>query len=152
FFSEELRRIQRTTTGTATVPDPAWLSDPANANYVAPALRDPNALKLLSLYPAPNIAGTNQYVASLPGIQNTRQEVVRFDYDFGGNQRLTGRYTHDNSYTQEPGGLFQTGKLVPNVWTTETNVPGQIAAVQLRSVIGSSSMNEFQFQFSSNTI
>jgi len=152
FFSEELRRIQRTTTGTAPVPDPAWLNDPTNANYVAPALRDPNAVKLLSLWPAPNIAGTNQYVASLPNIQNTRQEVVRVDYDLRGNTRLTGRYTHDNSYTQEPGGLFQGNNFVPNVWTTDTNVPGQIAAAQLRTVIGSRSMNEFQFQFSSNTI
>jgi len=151
FFSEELRRIQRATQGTTNVPDPAWLTDPTNANYVAPALRDPNAVKLLALWPSPNIAGTNQYVATLPGIQNTTQEVARVDYDWTSKHRLTARYTRDNSFTEEPGGLFQ-GKLVPNVWTTDTNVPGQIAAVQLRSVLGSQSMNEFQFQFSSNTI
>ena len=152
FASEELRRIQRATQGTTNVPDPAWLTDPTNANYVAPALRDPNAVKLLSLWPAPNIPGTNQFVATLPGIQNTTQEVVRLDYDWSGNHRLTGRYTRDNSFTEEPGGLFQGTKLVPNVWTTDTNVPGQIAAVQLRSVLGAHTLNEFQFQFSSNTI
>jgi hypothetical protein len=41
---------------------------------------------------------------------------------------------------------------VPNVATTDTNVPGQVAAAQLRTVIGSRSMNEFQFHFSGNKI
>ncbi len=86
---------------------PAWLTDPSNANYVAPALRDPNAVKLLVALPAPNIAGTQQFVNSQATINNTRQEVVRVDYDFNANLRLTGRYTHDNSFTEEPGGLFR---------------------------------------------
>jgi hypothetical protein len=152
FFSEEARRINRTSTVTGNVPNPLWLTDPTNANYVAPALRDSNALKLLALYPAPNIAGTQQFVSSQAALQNTRQEVVRVDYDLGANHRLTGRYTHDNSFTEEPGGLFQGTQAVPNVWTTDTTVPGQVGAAQLRSVIGSRSLNEFQFQFSSNTI
>src|SRR5439155_13746357 len=150
---EEASRISRVTgTLTATVQEQAWLTDPASPNYVAHALRDPNTVKLLALWPAPNIAGTNQFVSKQPGLQNTRQEVGRVDYDINSKHRLTGRYTHDNSFTEEPGGLFQGTNLVPNVWTTDTNVPGQIAAAQVRSVIGSRSMNEFQFQFSSNTI
>lgn len=155
FFSEEARRIIRAPASvTANVPDPAWLTDPTNANYVAPALRDPNAVKYLSLYPAPNVfvGGLPRYISSQPAIQNTLQEVVRMDYELGQNQRLTGRYTRDNSFTEEPGGLFQGTQPIPNVWTTDTNVPGQVAAVQLRSVLGSRSMNEVQFQFSSNTI
>jgi hypothetical protein len=152
FYSQEWRRITREpATRTAFVFDPAWLSDPTNANYVAPALRDPNAVKLLTLYPAPNVAGTNRFINPQANINNTRQEVVRVDYDLSSNWRATGRYTHDNSYTQEPGGLFLT-LLLPNVATTDTNVPGQVAAGQLRGVIGSRSMNELQFQFSSNTI
>ena len=114
FFSEEARRINRTSTVTGNVPNPTWLTDPTNANYVAPALRDANAVKLLSLYPAPNI-GTQQFVSSQAAIQNTRQEVVRVDYELGANHRLTGRYTHDNSFTEEPGGLFQGTQSVPNV-------------------------------------
>jgi hypothetical protein len=151
FFSEELRRISRVTPVTANTVDPAWLTDTTNANYVAPALRDPNAVKLLSLYPAPNITGRAQFLTSSPGIQNTRQEVGRIDYDLSTNYRLTGRYTHDNSFTEEPGGLFN-GVAIPNVATTDTNVPGQVAAVILRSTHGNSKLNELQFQFSSNTI
>jgi len=153
FFSEELRRITRTPgSATATVYDPTWLTDPTNVNYVAPALRDPNALKLLSAWPTPNTPGTSpRYVSTQPNINNTRQEVARVDYDANVNWRLTGRYTHDNSYTREPGGLF-FGTAVPNVATTDTNVPGQVAAAVLRGVLGPTKLNEFQFQFSGNTI
>ena len=152
FFSEELRRINRAPTAlTANTYDPTWLTDPTNANYVAPALRDPNALKLLGLLPTPNVTGRLQFLSTQPTIQNTRQEVVRVDYDLNPNYRLTGRYSHDNSFTEEPGGLF-LGLAVPNVATTDTNVPGQVAAAILRSTHGSSKLNEFQFQFSSNQI
>jgi hypothetical protein len=151
FFSEELRRITRVTPLTANTYDPSWLTDSTNANYVPPALRDPNAVKLLQLYPTPNVPGRTQFLTSNPGIQNTRQEVARVDYDINQNYRLTGRYSHDNSFTEEPGGLF-LNLVVPNVATTQTNVPGQVAAAVLRSTHGSNRLNEAQFQFSSNTI
>ena len=41
-----------------------------------------------------------------PNINNTRQEVVRVDYDLSDKWRLTGRYTHDLSETRELQGLF----------------------------------------------
>src|SRR4051812_746240 len=154
FYSQEFRRITRAPSSlTAQTVDPLWLSDPTNSNYVAPALRDPNAVKLLSLFPAPNatIAGTARFVNSAPNINNTRLEVARVDYDLNPNWRITGRYTHDNSFTREPGGLFLT-LLLPNIATTDTNVPGQVGSAQVRTVIGSRSMNELQFQFSSNDI
>src|SRR5438105_3117674 len=152
FFSEELRRITRAPTAlNANTYDPAWLTDATNANYVPPALRDPNAVRLLSLYPTPNVTGRLQFLSTQPTIQNTRQEVARVDYDVNANYRLTGRYSHDNSFTEEPGGLF-LGLAVPNVATTDTNVPGQVAAAILRSTHGGSKLNELQFQFSSNTI
>src|SRR5439155_19101960 len=152
FFSEELRRITRAPTAlNANTYDPAWLTDATNANYVPPALRDPNAVRLLSLYPTPNVTGRLQFLSTQPTIQNTRQEVARVDYDVNANYRFTGRYSHDNSFTEEPGGLF-LGLAVPNVATTDTNVPGQVAAAILRSTHGGSKLNEFQFQFSSNRI
>ena len=152
FFSEELRRINRAPTAlNSNTYDPTWLTNAADPNYVAPALRDPNALKLLGLLPTPNVTGKLQFLSTQPTIQNTRQEVVRVDYDVNPNYRLTGRYSHDNSFTEEPGGLF-LGLAVPNVATTDTNVPGQVAAAILRSTHGNAKLNEFQFQFSSNRI
>ena len=44
-----------------TAPDPTWLTDPASPEYVPPEARDPNAVRLLTLWPTPNVAGTNSY-------------------------------------------------------------------------------------------
>jgi hypothetical protein len=138
------------------VPNPDWLNDPNNAQYVAPALRDANAVKLLAAYPAPNLPptsanGPSRYAVSAPNINNTRQEVIRLDYDVSSAWRLTGRYTHDLSETRELGGLF-VGTAIPNVATTDTTVPGQIFAFGVKTIMSSSVLNEFQVQRSSNAI
>jgi hypothetical protein len=154
FWSEEWRRVTRApAASTANVVNPSWLTDPTNANYVDPALRDPNAVKLLALYPAPNFfttAGTAQFLNTVPSINNTRQEVVRVDYDLSKRWKAVGRYTHDLSQTLEPGGLF-TSIVVPNVSATHTDVPGQVAAFELRGTFGRM-LNELKYQFSSNRI
>src|SRR5688572_22341112 len=157
FFSEEVRRIRRAPASlTATVPNPEWLTDPTNVNYVAPAERDPIALKLLAGYPQPNLApltpgGVGRYLVSAPNIQNTRQEVIRVDYDLSDTQRLWGRYTHDLSETRELGGLF-LNFAIPGVAGTDTTIPGQVAAFGLRSIIGGNKLNEINYHFSSNNI
>jgi hypothetical protein len=155
FFSEEWRRIKRAP-GNATVNavNPEWLTDPANANYVAPEDRDPNAMKLLALFPAPNafVGSTARFVNSVPNVNNTRQEVVRADYDLNNSWKLTGRYTHDLSETVEPQGLFNSATaFLPNISATRTQVPGQVAAFELRTNRGRW-LNELKYQFSSNRI
>ena len=150
FWSQEWRRITRApSASTFTTIDPAWLTDPANENYVAPADRDPNAVRMLALWPAPNL-GSSQFINSNPSVNNTRQEVIRTDVDLTGRWRITGRYTHDLSETVEPGGLF-TNTLVPNVSITHTDVPGQVMAAELRGTWGRM-LNELKYQFSSNRI
>ena len=47
FWSQEWRRISKPADAQALVPEAAWLNDPSNPNYVAPADRDPNAVRLL---------------------------------------------------------------------------------------------------------
>lgn len=155
FFSQEWRRITRAP-GNATVNtvDPLWLSDPTNSNYVAPADRDPNAVKLLALWPQPNafLGTTARFVNTVPNINNTRQEVVRADYQLNDRWNLTGRYTHDLSETREPQGLFNSATaFLPNISATTTGVPGQVAALELRTNWGHS-LNELKYQFSSNRI
>jgi hypothetical protein len=90
FFRRRSAHQSRAGLLTANVTDP-YGSPSANAN-TAPALRDPNAVKLLPLWPAP-IAGRAQFVNSQPTINNTRREVGRLDYDINPSWRLTGRYT-----------------------------------------------------------
>src|SRR5690606_14690276 len=48
------------------------------------------------------------------------------------------------------GGLF-FGVALPNIATTDTRVPGQVAAVEVRSTHGQV-MNEAKYQFSTNRI
>lgn len=151
FWSQEWRKIERAPSNlTANVIDPAWLNDPANPNYVAPALRDPNAVRLLAAWPQPNV-GTNRYVATAPNKNDTRQEVLRLDYTLSPKWRAMARYTHDQSVTEELGGLF-FGIAVPGVATTETTVPGNIFVLQLTGTLNASTLNEFSYQFSSNRI
>lgn len=157
FWSQEFRRITRAPASlTATVPNPEWLTDPASPNYVPPAERDPNAVRLLAGYPTPNSpslapGAAGRYLVSSPNINNTRQEVVRVDFDLSETQRLWGRYTHDLSETRELGGLF-LGTPIPGVATTDTAIPGQVAAFGLRSILGGNKLNELHYHFSSNNI
>lgn len=158
FYSQEWRRITRAPASrTIGVPDPAWLTDPANPNYVAPALRDANAVRLLAAYPAPNlgpntVGGPARYQLTSPNINNTRQEVARVDYDLDARWRFTGRYTHDLSETREVQGLFQGTNTIPGLAATDTRVPGQVLSLGAKTVIGATKLNEFQYQFSSNNI
>ena len=155
FYSQEFRRISRAPgSATVNVVNPAWLTNPSDPNYVAPEDRDPNAVRLLALWPAPNVtSGTaTQFANSIPNINNTRQEVVRVDYDLSPTYKLTGRYTHDLSETLEPQGLFNSAAaFLPNVSATTTKVPGQVASFELRGIWGGA-LNELKYQFSSNRI
>lgn len=153
FWSQEWRRISRApVSSTPTVINPAWLNDPSNPNYVPPDQRDPNAVKMLPLWPAPDtFVGTSaRFTNSNPDVNNTRQEVLRVDYDTADRWKLMGRYTHDLSQTVEPGGLF-AGTTLPNISATHTDVPGQVAGLELRTTWGHA-LNELKYQFSSNRI
>jgi Carboxypeptidase regulatory-like domain/TonB dependent receptor/TonB-dependent Receptor Plug Domain len=157
FYSQEFRRVSRAPASlTANVPNPEWLTDPANPNYVAPAERDPIAVRLLQGFPQPNTpplaaGGVGRYQVASPNINNTRQEVIRVDFDWKDSQRLWGRYTHDLSETRELGGLF-FNTPIPGIAGTDTRIPGQVAAFGVRSIIGNNKLNELNYHFSSNNI
>jgi hypothetical protein len=151
FWSQEWRKIDRAPTDrVATVPETSWLTDPGDPDYVAPALRDPNAVALLGAYPAPN-TGSNQYRDSQPNAQDTRQEVLRVDWQIAPRWRFMARYTHDLSLTTEAGGLF-FNTAIPGIATTRTRVPGHVFVAQLTTSIGSEALNEFSVHLSGNAI
>jgi len=152
FWSQEWRDITRAPASLiANVPDPNWLTDPTSTNYVAPALRDPNAVKLLTAYPAPNVPGKNQYSVSSPNLQKTRQEVIRMDYDFSPKWRITGRFTNDWTQTREMGGLWLNLRI-PNVGTTVTTAPGLVFSLGLKTIVSNNMLNELTYQRSGNKI
>ncbi|HEY0874720.1 MAG TPA: carboxypeptidase regulatory-like domain-containing protein [Vicinamibacterales bacterium] len=151
FWSQEWRQISRApASAVSTTIDPAWLNDPGNPNYVAPEDRDPNAVALLGVWPEANL-GVNSFQETRPNDQDTRQEVIRTDWQINPQWRLMGRYTHDLSMTTEPGGLF-FGVAVPNVATTLTDVPGHVFVTQLTTTITPTLLNDFSFQFTGNAI
>jgi Carboxypeptidase regulatory-like domain/TonB-dependent Receptor Plug Domain len=178
FFSEEWRRIIRQPAEAfLTVPSlrerqgdfsqsSVQIIDPLTGQQFPgnriPANRiDPAARAVLNFFPEPTIAAAtpgidaNRIQALAPGIQNTRQETVRIDHALTSNHRLMGRYTHDLSQTREQGGLFNplgAAPVLPNIATTNTNVPGQVFSVSLTSTFGAHFVNEVSFNYSSNLI
>jgi hypothetical protein len=178
FFSQEFRRVIRQPAESfLTVPSlreregdfsqsSIQIIDPLTGlqfegNRIPANRIDPTSRALLSLYPVPTIAAAtpgvdpNRILAAAPGIQNTRQEAARIDHNFNSIHRLMGRYTHDSSQTREQGGLFNpigTPPVLPDIATTDTNVPGQIFSASLTSVFGANLLNEVSVNVSSNNI
>ena len=143
---EEWRRSTRDETAEwRTVPDPTWLTDPASPNYVPPEARDPNAVKLLTLWPAPNVPGTNRYRTTITNELDTRQEFVRADYNLNGNWSLKGRYLHDRL---DSGGEYITE---PDSRPGHRYLVGHLAVVEARRV-GGRFLHELSYQLSRNRI
>ncbi|HJZ74961.1 MAG TPA: TonB-dependent receptor [Vicinamibacterales bacterium] len=74
------------------------------AGNVIPAGRiDPNALKLMQLYPSPNQSGlNNNYVVNRTNTDDTHAFDTRIDHNFSGNDRLFVRYSFSNNHKVRP--------------------------------------------------
>ena len=146
FFSQEWRRSTRdTNTVLERVPDPTWLTNTASPNYVAPEARDPNAVRLLPLWPLPNVPETNQYRTTITRALDTRQELVRADYHGSPNWSLTGRYLHDRVDSH---GDYVTR---PGLAAGHRYVAGDLATVEAQHVRGPL-VYELSYQLSTNTL
>jgi hypothetical protein len=146
FFSEEWRRSSREKRqSSARLFDPAWLTDPASSNYVPPDARDPTAVKLLGLWPAPNVPGTSSYRTTITNRLDTRQEFVRADYNVSGQWTITGRYLHDR--VDSRGEYVIVPELVPG----HRYLDGHLAVVEARWIRGRL-LHESSYQLSGNRI
>ncbi len=142
FGSQEWRRSTRDERPFASaVPDPSWLTNPASPNYVPPEARDANAVKLLALWPAPNVPGTNQYRTTITNALDTRQEFVRADYNASANWSLIGRYLHERVDSH---GEYVTG---PDLAPGHRYLVGRLAVVEARHV-GGRLLHESSYQLS----
>jgi hypothetical protein len=142
FFSQEWRVSTRDKgPASAAVPDPSWLANPASPNYVPPEARDANAVKLLTLWPAPNVPGTNLYRSTITKALDTRQEFVRADYNLTANWLLTGRYLRDRLDSR---GEYVTG---PDLVAGHRNQVGHLAVVEARHERGRL-LHELSYQLS----
>ena len=145
FFSQEWRRNSRDKrTIWSSVPDPAWLTDASSPEYVPPEARDPNAVKLLSLWRAPNVPGANLYRTTIGHKFDTRQEFVRADYNVSTNWTTTGRYLHDQ--------VDSRGEYItPDVTPGHRYQVGHLAVMETRHVRGRL-LGEFAYQLSTHEL
>ena len=100
---------------------------------------------MLTLWPAPNVPGTNFYQTTITNALDTRQEFVRADYDAGAGWFLTGRYLHDRGDSR---GEFITR---PELAAGHRYLAGHFAVLEARRVQGRV-LSEISYQLSSNRI
>jgi hypothetical protein len=77
---------------------------------------DPASLKVLTLVPEPNSAGTTRnFTYDAPSVQRTDQFSIRLDQNLGSADRLFFRYAYDNSNQTVPGAMSVNPKASINV-------------------------------------
>ena len=116
-FSVVPTLAQRQGIFTQAIYDPATSPRTPFPNNTIPANRvDPVGAQALQHYPAPNVAGANNYVRTATEPDNQDQADFRVDRYFGDRHRVFGRYTYfrddDNPVTPLPDG---SGSLTSGV-------------------------------------
>jgi hypothetical protein len=94
-------------TGMAATGCPAsgscYVRDPFAGNLIPAGRLDPNALRLMNLYPAPTLAGlNNNYVVNRLNNDDTHAFDVRVDHNFSANDRFFARYSFSDNHKVRP--------------------------------------------------
>jgi hypothetical protein len=80
-----------------------FVRDPFAGNQIPAGRLDPRAVRLLQLYPEPNVAGlNNNYVVNRTNTDDTHAFDVRVDHNFSGNDRFFVRYSFSDNYKLRP--------------------------------------------------
>ncbi|MGH9770317.1 MAG: TonB-dependent receptor domain-containing protein [Candidatus Acidiferrales bacterium] len=104
--------------GTAADTPAGYVREPFSGNIIPAGRLDPNAIKLLNLYPSPTAPGTVSNFSSDPVSRTTvNQFDVRMDNNFSDRDQMFGRvsYSDEPQYLPGPfqgiadGGAFQDG-------------------------------------------
>lgn len=123
-----------------------------------PAARmDPNAVKLLKLYPAPNFQGlgTINFTSALPGKQRWHEEMIRLDQNFSPSWKVYGRYTQNKAPVRNPYGGWHydsAGNTLPYIGATRSDLSGHNAVVNVTNVFNPRLLHEFSFNFSNRQL
>jgi hypothetical protein len=126
-----------------------------DGTYTIPAsLMDPNAVLEVNAgtFPQPNLAGTAQYISSIPQPTNVREDVVRVDHNINSKLQLMGHYLHDAVTTAFYPPLWAGGSATyPTVGTAMLN-PSYSSVIKLTQTISPTLLNETAFLYSGNKI
>jgi len=131
-----------------------------NGKIIAPSCQDPTGLKLLNLYPNPNVpsavarqgiagswtAGNNyQYQYSVP--TDTYSYDIRIDHNINANNRIFGRYSNYTVDRQDP--PWTSNPIAGNGnFATQYHIRGKSVALGWTDVISPSVLNELRGGFS----
>ena len=174
FFTQEFNYLStrgasvNTTVPTATQRSgnfsgvsPAVLDPTANAVFpggiIPPSRMDPNAVKLLNLYPAPNFNGPGaiNYTSAAASQQRWREELIRIDHLFSPAWKIYGRYAQDSADIDNPYGgtsVAAIGNRFPGISATTATRPGKNLTVNLTTMASQSMLNEFSFTWAGREI
>ncbi len=178
FWSEEWRKVSAPVTGSVTPPTnnalngifpgnlvagPDAVNAPAGCvtydattqeSTISPACYSKNAAvylaNLFSKFPANNSDGT-QYIFSYSQLNNTREDVVRLDYNISQKLHFFGRAMQDETPENFPQGLFSGGNY-PGVASAAVNAPGENVVGNLTWTISPRMVNEAEFAYTQGTI
>ncbi len=121
--------------------------------YIIPAaLIDQNVVRMINtgIFPNPNVAGTNQFVASVSAPTIVREDLVRIDHTINDKLQLMGNYIHDaNSQGAYP--PLWSDDSYPTVGSTLSN-PAWAAVVKLTQTLSPNLLNETAFNFDGNKL
>jgi Carboxypeptidase regulatory-like domain/TonB-dependent Receptor Plug Domain len=173
FWSEEWRKVSSPVTSSATPPSaselagmfPGDISNQAPAGCVAydvttntstinPTCYSKNAkVYLTNLYDIfrANNPTTGQYVFSYSQLNNTREDLVRFDWNISQKLHFFGRAMRDETPENFPEGLFSGGQF-PTVASTAVNAPGENVVGNLTWTISPRMVNELEFAYTQGEI
>jgi Carboxypeptidase regulatory-like domain/TonB dependent receptor-like, beta-barrel/TonB-dependent Receptor Plug Domain len=80
-----------------------YVRDAFPGNKIPAGRLDPNAVRLMNLYPDPNVAGlTNNYVVNRNNTNNTHSFDIRADHNFSANDRFFARYSYSKNKKVRP--------------------------------------------------
>ena len=170
FWSEEWRKVTTPTTQSIPAPSAAMLSGivtgpvtgaPAgcvtydattNQSTISPSCYSKNAQVYLTnvfdKFPA-NSSGNN--VSTYSSLQNSRQDIVRLDYNLTDKIHLFGRAMQDETPESFPTGLFSANNF-PGLVNTTLNAPGENVVANLTYTISPRFVNEAEFAYSQGEI
>jgi hypothetical protein len=169
FWSEEWRKVSAPVTASVTAPTQANLNGVFSGQVTAPtgcvaynASTDTSTLNpscysqnskvyLTNLYDKFPANSGNQYFFSYSAKQNTREDLVRFDYNITDKLHFFGRAMQDETPQNFPQGLF-SGQNFPGVAGAAVNAPGQNVVGNLSWAISPRMINEAEFAYSQGTI
>jgi|CZKK01.1.fsa_nt_gi hypothetical protein len=129
---------------------------PYAGNQVPLNPSDPNVNALLSLIPSANsgqltVPGSALFNQITSQPTNWREELVKFDHNFTGSQRLTVRYIHDSWDTINQVPLWTNAGNFPTIQTAFTG-PGASFVTRLSSTFSPTLLNEFVFSYTTDHI